>query len=661
MQKIIIDADIRGTEKIRGLGRDYGSINKAIDGITRGFKKMFGDTKKPFDDHLKTQTLLGIKINGINASLRNQEKLYKEQLATMQQMKKQGYPEDVISKVVNTGAIQKYEGFLKRRAQLEEKLARTMAYGQEQEAGGLEGGAVGGRGGGGGGAGGGGRGVRGFARALLGGTATVSMGAASVGLTMFYTALRKTLTELVAEEQILTELAPRLVDVNTGFSGTGKQIEQLRQGIVSTAAEMGYSGREGLAVANAFTKLTDSMPDEKTIMRMSRAYGVALPKTAQDMAMLTRYAPSGLSQKTMADSIVAGIEKSGMGKRSEEFMQSVVTAVQDSSKRLAEVDPRMVTAVIGAINQTGIPAFRGMGALNVIQGLENISRNPSEGALALQTQLIMRNPERYGGKQGMGGTERAWLAEKLKDQAVTTQAGWRMTIDEIKYYTTGRTKEEGMFFLKKAMGDTISATQMERLYQPSKQYPKGFLKSLDKIPEDEQSQRFQDVMEGRLDTAERTKAVRWGKIWNRTQAALSLEGEIASGIGLWVAEQPFAGLDKIKEEYKQVLMTPPRERMRNLIRTGEQSIFGERISGMMQQREYDKIEPGKGTPPTGQAKVGGNTIIINVTAGKERALSEMISEALKSVKKELGTPEDQIVNTSPWATYGGVGIGAVRG
>lgn len=286
------------------------------------------------------------------------------------------------------------------------------------------------------------------------------LGLGALGLPLSLGAAGRQMGEALEQEKLIGPMALRLREVNGPIRDFNEHTINLRRNIVAAGAEFAFSGRESLALTDNISKMAGGLVDMKTVFEGARALGVSPQATGQALALSRRLGGRDVQtpdrDEKMMHALAKSITASGMMPRSEEFITTVVQAMQTYSTRLPSVSPdtlmQMFTALSaeGTAGRPGVgrlaPTLRGQGGMQVMQGLTSMMDDMSEAMVAIQSEIVSRDPAAFAktAKQlglnvggPVSGGDRYAMVTALKQAGVADADGLRMAGRTIKEITTG--------------------------------------------------------------------------------------------------------------------------------------------------------------------------------------------------------------------------------
>lgn len=289
------------------------------------------------------------------------------------------------------------------------------------------------------------------------------LGAGALGLPLSLAAAGRQMSEAMEQEKLITPMALRLREVNGPIKDFTEHTMELRRNIVAAGAEFAFSGRESLALTDSLSKMAGGMVDMKTVFEGARALGISPQATGQALALSRRLggreAQTVQADEKLAHAITKGITSSGMMPRSEEFVQTIAQAMQTYSTRLPSVSPNQLLDIFTALSAEGTagrpgvgrlaPTLRGQGGMAVVQGLTSMMDDMSEAMVAIQSEIVSRDPAAFAktAKQlglnvggPVSGGDRYAMVTALKQAGVADADGLRMAGRTIKEITAGLDK-----------------------------------------------------------------------------------------------------------------------------------------------------------------------------------------------------------------------------
>jgi len=449
--RIEIQAYVRGQQQVKELGNVFDRMRGQIDKISQQVRQKFFGEPRVYENYVRTQKDLGIKLGAIDGFLKKNNEKYKEQTKLLRQLNKElegvapKQKQQILERAVDLDLLRKYEGFLKRKTQLEEKISRARTYPEKVQQEIEE--------------------KRAQRQAVFDTAGRLGM---TVAIPAMYYMARRTIGEWTAQQKILQSLAPRLEDTNVSFEIMGERIEALRRHTVDVSAQFGYTGKQGLQLVDAFSRLSDVLPNERAIMGLARGYGIPVERMGQQFAMMARMGGTKFdraTQQEMANLFAGAMEKGGMTRRSDEFMQSVTTLMQSYFTKIPEVKPDTITAILAEVNRAGIPALRGLGATQVVQGFEKMMGDQSEAMVAIQTEIVGRGFGDVAKRRGIDietGVGRYRLAQILKSEGLATNDGFRLAKETLKFITENQGEEIARVMASSILG--MPQPMIERMY-----------------------------------------------------------------------------------------------------------------------------------------------------------------------------------------------------
>ncbi len=418
------------------------------------------------------------------------------------------------------------------------------------------------------------------------------LGLGVLGLPMTMGAAGRSLSEASEQERGVLAMATRLRELNAPIKDFTEYTQSLRRAIVDAGAEFGYSGREAIALADSLQALSGNLISVKDVYGMARGFGMNPQVVGQYVAMARRLGGRDApSDERLMNVVARGISASQMGTRPDEFAQAVASAMQIYSSRLPAVDPGMLTTVLAALSAEvnpfdggrGVgryaPTLRGQGGMQVIEGLTAMMSDNSEAMIAMQTELLSRDPAAFSKtmeemgirlKPGetLGGADRLLLLNTLKQAGVADPDGLKLagkTIKEISGVQNRSTRILLETYLLRLSPQLVNALEKG-----------GFMTALREGRVTEAS--FQNFLRnqamGQQAQAMRTPAMQWQRLrtqssaqWARVWAA-GLKGtadifepgaiaeQMEGGMGLWRAPSMMLGAagQKIHERGQAIPM-----------------------------------------------------------------------------------------------------------
>lgn len=288
----------------------------------------------------------------------------------------------------------------------------------------------------------------------------IRLGAGALGLPLSLAAAGRQMSEALEQEKLVGGMALRLREVNGPIQDFTEHTMNLRRNIVAAGAEFAFSGRESIALADSLSKMAGGLVDMKTVFESARALGVSPQATGQALALSRRLGgrevQSAQADEKLAHAITKGITTSGMMPRSEEFIQTIAQAMQTYSTRLPSVSPNQLLDIFTALSAEGTggrpgvgrlaPTLRGQGGMAVVQGLTSMMDDMSEAMVAIQSEIVSRDPGAFAktAKQlglnvggPVSGGDRYAMVTALKQAGVADADGLRMAGRTIKEITAG--------------------------------------------------------------------------------------------------------------------------------------------------------------------------------------------------------------------------------
>lgn len=419
MPKVTLEAVFRET----GLDK----LGRAFDGIAQKMKRM-ADVQKSWgggavgDDALKRQFRIGAELDNVQGKIRSATKTYTGLLTELDKTtdpKRRGELQNRMNTV---------ERFAGRELALQERLNKSIAE----------------------------EGVTAGRSAMI--RRGLRLGLGVLGVPATIAGIARGIQESTEQSRMVSPMAARMYGTSaTGGPGGTKDFTEysmrLRENIVDTGAAMAFSGRESIQLADTLVTMTGSMHGFKEALESARTLGLSPQVTTQLIGTSRRFGGTGgsgqMTDEKFASVIARGIGESGMGPRGGEFIQSIVSTMQAYSTRLPIVQPDTITAVIAALNSPAMgrvaPTLRGSGALQVTQGITGMMDDMSEAMIAVQTQIVSRNPQAYAGaarKYGMegpvNGTAAYGLVMALKQEGIAGPDGMKLAGDTLKFIVSGQ-------------------------------------------------------------------------------------------------------------------------------------------------------------------------------------------------------------------------------
>lgn len=287
------------------------------------------------------------------------------------------------------------------------------------------------------------------------------VGAGALGLPLSMAAIGRQMGEAGEQEKMIGPMALRIREVNGPIKDFSEYTMDLRKNIVAAGAEFAFSGRESLALADSLSKMSGGLVDMKTVFEGARGLGIAPQAAGQALALARRLggrdAQNPGADEKMMHSLGKAISSSGMMPRGEEFVQTLAQAMQTYSTRLPAVSPDTLMGIFSALsndrspNSVGrlAPTLRGQGGLQVTQGLTSMMDDMSEAMVAIQTEIVSRNPQAFKKTAnqlgidvsgGVSGGDRYALVTALKQAGVADADGLKLAGRTIKEVTAGLDK-----------------------------------------------------------------------------------------------------------------------------------------------------------------------------------------------------------------------------
>ncbi len=366
------------------------------------------------------------------------------------------------------------------------------------------------------------------------------LGLSVMGLPVSVAAAGRGIGEAMEQEKGTLGMAARLRETMPPIRDFTEYTMDLRKSIVAAGAEFAYSGREAIALADNLSSLAGGMVDMREVFAMARGFGMAPQVAGQYMASARRFGGREAPPDEKLMNIVAkGIATSGMAPRSSEFVQAVVAAMQTYSSRLPAVMPGTLTNILAALSsEQGIgggpgvgrlaPTLRGQGGMQVISGMTAMMDDMSEAMVAIQTELVARDPKAFEktakglgidtAKGSLGGSERYLLTMALKQAGVADQDGMKLAGRTIKEITRGMDTTTRM-----ALETTLLRLSPQLVAALEKS---GFMDAVrdGKISEDQFSKRI-NQLRGQEAGVMETPAMVWGKLGRMMAADVATQFE----------------------------------------------------------------------------------------------------------------------------------------
>lgn len=285
---------------------------------------------------------------------------------------------------------------------------------------------------------------------LSGGTGAAA-GIAVAAITAAVATVVKAVSESNEQERGVVPIAAR---VQGDYQRPGEEFTKytlrMREAIVDIGAEMAFSGKEAIQLANSLVNVSGSMEGFKEGLAASRGLGTSPQTTLQLLGFARRFGGIGNSgdDEKLLRVVTRGLTESGMLPRGTEYIQSIVQTMQEYSSRVPSLQPDTIAAVMAEINKTGIPTLRGNGAMQVTSGITQMMDDQSEAMIAIQTEIIRRNPSMFApaarrlGVDATHGTGAYDLALALKQEGLATSDGLLLAGQTIKNVRGGLSLEE---------------------------------------------------------------------------------------------------------------------------------------------------------------------------------------------------------------------------